>query len=77
MSTQPAVPLDFAPPSTYALEPEEERRIAGEVAVQEHLPCSVHDADVHVPRVQVDSAVVFVRHRVESHRSLLFRRWLV
>ena len=45
--------------------------------MQEHLAFLVEDADVHGPCVQVDSAVVFVRLRVESHCSLLFRRWLV
>ena len=46
--------------------------------MQEHHPFLVEDADVHGPRVQIDPAVVLVRLRVESHRSLLLRRcWLV
>ena len=51
--------------------PQEALRIAGEVAVEEHLALLVEDADVHGSRVQVDSAVVLVCFGVESHGSLL------
>jgi hypothetical protein len=47
-------------------------RIAANVAVKQHLSFLVENADVHESRMQIDSAVVLVSPRVESHRPLLF-----
>jgi hypothetical protein len=51
---------------------------AAQVLVQEHLAFAVEEAEVHGLGVQIDSAVVRVAGRVESHGSLLKRLgWLV
>ena len=43
--------------------------VAQDVAVDQLLALPVHDADVHLPRVQIDSAIVFGRGRVILHQA--------
>ncbi|WP_136061990.1 hypothetical protein [Pontiella sulfatireligans] len=41
--------------------------VVPDVAVNQNVPIQVHHADVHLPRMQIDSAVVFRRRFVILH----------
>ena len=46
---------------------EELRRITADVAMHQNFALSIENADIHFPGMKIDSAVVFVSFRVESH----------
>jgi hypothetical protein len=50
--------------------------IGPKVSVQKHLIFLTQNADVHVSRVQVDSAIMFVSCGIKSHGSLLGKRFV-
>jgi len=47
-------------------------RVGPHVAMDENLTIMVEDTDIHTPRTQIDTTVVFVSLGVESHEASSF-----